>query len=307
MSDQTDKQGDEALERDIDRTEIAAAYNAESGQPARPQKVYVFHRIEYGSLSRQPEHETKSVGDRVRISAIPVALIGAGLAWFTSEYRSSNQRSSHQLQRGVHARHATGNGYENTHGTSHGNASNESLLHQVTAKTDETGRDLKDKASEVGERASQSASEATERAKQIGQHAATQIQETAEQAQARMNEMGQRTQMQYYRTKDRFGKALDEQPFIIAALGIAVGAAIGATLPRTRRENELLGETRDELVERATDTAREQAEVVKESAQRVAQAATQEAQTVTNVAKEEAQHVKNQAAQPSTKRTPDKQ
>jgi ElaB/YqjD/DUF883 family membrane-anchored ribosome-binding protein len=43
---------------------------------------------------------------------------------------------------------------------------------------------------------------------------------------------------------------------MVAAAGVAVlGAIIGASLPRTRKENELMGSTRDDLVERAGTVA----------------------------------------------------
>ena len=42
-----------------------------------------------------------------------------------------------------------------------------------------------------------------------------------------------------------------EQPLLLGALGLALGAALGAILPRTRTEDELMGRTSDELTERA--------------------------------------------------------
>jgi hypothetical protein len=50
---------------------------------------------------------------------------------------------------------------------------------------------------------------------------------------------------------------LREQPLVLGAIGLAVGAAIGALLPRTETEDRLMGETRDDLVARATDTVEE--------------------------------------------------
>jgi hypothetical protein len=50
------------------------------------------------------------------------------------------------------------------------------------------------------------------------------------------------------------GQFVDRQPLVLGALGLAVGAAIGASLPATREENRLMGEARDEWLRQAKDT-----------------------------------------------------
>jgi ElaB/YqjD/DUF883 family membrane-anchored ribosome-binding protein len=50
---------------------------------------------------------------------------------------------------------------------------------------------------------------------------------------------------------------LEDQPLLLAAVGLAVGATLGALLPGTPQENRLMGETRDKVAELASDTAKE--------------------------------------------------
>jgi Protein of unknown function (DUF3618) len=45
----------------------------------------------------------------------------------------------------------------------------------------------------------------------------------------------------------------EERPLLVGAIGLAIGAALGAALPTTRREDEWLGETRDNLKHRARE------------------------------------------------------
>ncbi len=105
----------------------------------------------------------------------------------------------------------------------------------------------------------------------------------------RASEMRHRSQEQYYRARSNFNHMLEEQPLVVGVLGLAVGALLGAMLPGTRREDELLGRTRDDLFEQGEKMAREQAGHLKASAQRVAETAKEEAQHL----REEGQHSRN--------------
>lgn len=67
--------------------------------------------------------------------------------------------------------------------------------------------------------------------------------------------------------KGQFQYLLQEQPLVLAAVGLALGAAFGAALPVTRQENRLMGKTSDSLVQQ-----------VKAKAQDVKQAVTSEAE-----------------------------
>jgi ElaB/YqjD/DUF883 family membrane-anchored ribosome-binding protein len=55
------------------------------------------------------------------------------------------------------------------------------------------------------------------------------------------------------RTRDGFERMLDEQPFVIGAVGVALGALIGAVLPESEREDRMLGEARDRALDRAKE------------------------------------------------------
>jgi hypothetical protein len=53
------------------------------------------------------------------------------------------------------------------------------------------------------------------------------------------------------RAQSGFAHMREEQPLVVGAIGLAVGAALGAALPKTETEDEWLGDTRDQLKERA--------------------------------------------------------
>jgi hypothetical protein len=61
-----------------------------------------------------------------------------------------------------------------------------------------------------------------------------------------------------------------QQPLIVGAIGIAIGAAMAALLPRTRTEDSLMGKASDSIKGAISETAGEQYSQVKEAAENVA-------------------------------------
>ena len=95
------------------------------------------------------------------------------------------------------------------------------------------------------------AGERLERGQQVVSRAASQVRSTGRRAQ------------------DNATRVAYEQPLLGAALAAVAGLAIGMTLPVTDRENELMGDARDSLVERGREAVREQAQRVQGAAQEV--------------------------------------
>lgn len=54
----------------------------------------------------------------------------------------------------------------------------------------------------------------------------------------------------------RVERIVRERPLVAGAAALGIGAAVSMMLPKTEREDELLGETRDAMVDRAKDVAR---------------------------------------------------
>lgn len=87
--------------------------------------------------------------------------------------------------------------------------------------------------------------------------------------------------------RERAVDIFEEQPLIAGALAVALGAALGAALPRSRMEDEYLGDSSDHLMEEAERIfADEKAKLGK-----VAKAATDEARNVFQDAKDDAESV----------------
>jgi ElaB/YqjD/DUF883 family membrane-anchored ribosome-binding protein len=89
------------------------------------------------------------------------------------------------------------------------------------------------------------------------------------------NRTAETAQAQAARVRDGFNSLLEEQPLVLGALGIALGAAIGAALPITEQEDRLLGSARDQTMNKIKETGSESFKQVKESVTRVGEEAKQ--------------------------------
>lgn len=68
------------------------------------------------------------------------------------------------------------------------------------------------------------------------------------------------------RTSNQLQRMLRDNPLLVGAAAVLAGAAIGASLPETERENQLMGEARDSVVDRAQEVARDATNTVKQVA-----------------------------------------
>jgi uncharacterized protein DUF3618 len=93
-----------------------------------------------------------------------------------------------------------------------------------------------------------------------------------------LRQVGSAAQHQVERARTGFEHMLEEQPLVVGAVALALGAVLGATLPTSRIENRYMGPTRDQLQNRAGDYAREQWEKAKEVALSAGAAAMAEAE-----------------------------
>jgi ElaB/YqjD/DUF883 family membrane-anchored ribosome-binding protein len=80
--------------------------------------------------------------------------------------------------------------------------------------------------------------------------------------------------------QDQYEQYMEDSPLAVGAVALALGAAVGLSLPSTRVENHLMGEARANLVQKASETARE-------AIDKVQQVAGEVKQTVQDKAKEQ--------------------
>ena len=144
--------------------------------------------------------------------------------------------------------------------------------HRATDKASELGREARDTASSMASDASATARRAGEKAAGAAQGAWHDAEDAASRAGQSAADAGRyaadrAAEAGRYASdeaaaagrylRQTFGDILEREPLVIGALGLAVGAAIGAMLPSTRFEDEHFGAERDRLKKEAEDRLKE--------------------------------------------------
>lgn len=75
-----------------------------------------------------------------------------------------------------------------------------------------------------------------------------------------------RTEQLARRTQSQLHRAWNESPLLIGAVSAVAGVLVALAIPETERENRLLGETRDSVVEGVQQTVREKVNQVQDAA-----------------------------------------
>jgi ElaB/YqjD/DUF883 family membrane-anchored ribosome-binding protein len=92
------------------------------------------------------------------------------------------------------------------------------------------------------------------------------------------------TREQWDKARDGYETVMREQPLALGAIGFGIGALCAALLPRTPREDALMGEASDRVTERAQAVASEGLDDVKRVGAAAAQAAGEVARSVRSAA-----------------------
>ena len=219
-----------------------------------------------------------SIMETIRENPLPTALTGIGLSWlFVSGRRQRAGQPRYQQGR----RYADGYPpaydyphdypprYEEERGTSTSSAGQ--ALERTRDSVGETASRTQDRVEEAASRAQDTAGQITDRA----QDQASQL---GSQARNQVSRLGDRAQHQARRASSGFQRMLQENPLTVGALAVGVGAAVGLAIPETAKEHEVMGEARDNLVEKTQEKAQEAQQKVQSVAQEAQSAAQQEAE-----------------------------
>lgn len=196
-----------------------------------------YLRIETGEFAQ-------NLGHSIKQNPLSVALIATGIGWLLM---SGNKPSYSYASSDIPQQAGS------------------SLGDDLKATTGDMAAEIRSKAASLRQRGADMAHGVQE----TTSHLTHSVKEQA----SRLNE---KARYQTQQLSARANTIIHEQPLVLAAIGIAIGAAMGSALPNTEKENRLMGEKRNELLEKARQESKEQLQKVQHVAQKAAEAAKAE-------------------------------
>jgi hypothetical protein len=177
----------------------------------------------------------QNFGNSVKQNPVPVALTAIGIMWMMF---SSGRSSSVNI-------------YDDPSTADRSDTSDPSVTSRATDKLKSTAETIRATATAAQEKLISSKDNVINTVSGVSNKAAS-----GAQAQVR-------------RARDGLSSLLEDQPLVVGALGIALGAAIGAALPPTEQEDRLLGGVRDQTVSKVKELTRDTYDHVRETVKRV--------------------------------------
>jgi hypothetical protein len=224
----------------------------------------------------------------------PAAVIGVGLAWLMTD---SSKNSGDDRRRDFGPRYEgaygygysgrrgyaedTGYGYSDWQGQEDREGRFSSALHGAKDSVSGAAGTAKDAVSGAASTAKHAVSDAASTAKDAVVGAAStakdavtgakeRVVDATSTARERASELSwqarERARQQARQAQMGFWQSMEERPLAIGAAALALGVVAGLMVPSTRKEDELMGETRDRLMERAREVGGEALEKGKQVA-----------------------------------------
>ena len=206
--------------------------------------------------------------ETVKANPVPAALAGLGLGWLIMSGRQQNS-SVNRDYLGSYASNPQGpnprtSGQYGAAGYDYGQQAGQSSMgDRLSSAQDKVG----DLTGQAQDKASNVAGQVQDTAGQV----VGQVQDTA-------GQFADTAQYGAQRAQGAFQQALHANPLAVGAAAVAIGAAIGLSIPETDKENQLMGETRDGVMQQAQQVVGEKAHQVQTVAQQAVGAAKDAAQ-----------------------------
>lgn len=221
--------------------------------------------------------EGRGLMDRMRGSAVPLIVAGAGVGWYLwsrqsgrrsyeSEESSDYDRSWNETE-GYGADAGSYRTFDRQRDWSSADAAS-STGQRVRSAVSSAADRARDAMSDAGDRARGMVAGAGQRARSVVDDVGAKTRNYARSASSQVSHVGRQagSQLSYW---------MDRNPLAVGAAAMVLGAAVGMALPESRREQELMGETRDRLFDRAQSMAGDAVDRAKQTARDMASKASE--------------------------------
>ncbi len=211
--------------------------------------------------------------DTIKQNPIPAALAALGIGWLWKQRSSGSSQGNYSTYGQGRISYTGGQpmyGRGQAYGASYGERRGQMPY--------DGGQDDQS----VGDRVGGVANQAKDKVGDVTGQAKEKVGDATDQAREQVGQLTDQVQYGAQQARWRFDQTLHDNPLAVSAAAVALGLAVGMSLPETPFEDKLMGETRDNVMEKAQSTAQE-------TMQKVGQVAQQVQQTATETAKDEAQ------------------
>lgn len=225
----------------------------------------------------------RNLGASVRDNPLPVALIGAGIAWLLMSGGKPAPRYAYDYEDDYGEPRRIGSAGRVRMGINDAISGTRQLVSDAAEAVGDAAGRAKAAVADAASRAGSAVSDVVVEASSTVGDAASRLASTGSQLAGQAGEATdgvRRTVRSYADQASEYaddgvrrlrqqapGRSLEQiaeaQPLVFGALGLALGAALGAVLPKTDAEDRLMGEARDQVASRLGETAREGLETVK--------------------------------------------
>jgi ElaB/YqjD/DUF883 family membrane-anchored ribosome-binding protein len=249
------------------------------------------------NMARNARYRAEETGhgmiERIRENPIPAAMVGIGLGWLLFGGRRRDEQTMWERS------YVSDAGWDGTTGYVGDLSATTPRLMQDDAGggmgstvSHEPGvvDRVRDRVSGIGETVRDSASglvsSAGERVSDVRERASEVIGDVAGRARHVASDIGQGTRRGVYSATDRLDTTMNENPVAIGVVAMAVGMAAGLAIPESRRERQVMGPYRDQVVGRVRERVEETRERVQNVAERVVEEAKDAGRELVSEAKQ---------------------
>jgi ElaB/YqjD/DUF883 family membrane-anchored ribosome-binding protein len=222
--------------------------------------------------------------DRIRENPIPAAMVGIGLGWLIFGGRHRDDRTMWERSYVNAGDQWDGNtGYvgdlsattprlmqDDANGGMGSTISQEpGVVDRVKDRVTGIGETVRDTTGDIAHVAAERASGVREKVTEVAGDVGERVTGVADRARYFAHNVSDSTRNRVSDIADRLDPVQAENPLAIGVVAMAVGLAAGLAIPETRRERQLMGPYRDQLVDRVKDTVDDTREKVQHVAERV--------------------------------------
>lgn len=235
------------------------------------------------------------VMETIKRNPVPAALaaLGIGWLWMNRQNGASKAPSQYRYTSGAREGYAYGQNPPYGYGSNYTESAYRSdSLYPASDTYRGSGRGTgqgSDSDQSLTDRAGDVAGQAKEKVGDVAGQAQERVGQFADQAQEKVGQFTDQAQYGARQMQSRFDSTLRENPLALGAVVVAAGIAVGLSLPETPWEDQLMGEARDNVVQKAQGAAQETIEKVQQVAQQVQEPAKQAVQQMKETATQEAQ------------------